>query len=57
MVAYVFTNNAIPIFDATVNIITLNSTVQPVDHIGNMVTITNVDGFPNDGVSPLISIP
>ena len=57
MVAYVFVNNGIPIFDATRAVITLNSTGQPVDHIVNVVTITTSDGFPNYGASPPRAIP
>ena len=52
MVAYVFTKDGIPIFDATGAVITLNSAGQPVDHIRNMVTITTVYGFKNNGASP-----
>ena len=45
MVAYVFANYGLPIFDATGAIITLNSAGQPVDHIKNVVTITTAYGL------------
>ena len=43
MAAYVFTNNGIPIFTVTGTVITLNSVGQPVDRIGNVVTIKTAD--------------
>ena len=46
-----FSNDRLQIFDATRAVIILNYTDQPVDHIGNVVTITTYDVFPNDGVS------
>ena len=52
MAAYVLTNYGLPIFYATGTVITLNSAGQPVDHIGNVITITTDYGFPNDGASP-----
>ena len=52
MVAYVFVKYGLPIFDATGDVITLNSAGQIVYHIGNVVPITTVNGFPNDGASP-----
>ena len=51
MEAYVFSKNVLPIFDSTWTVITLNSAVQPVDHIKNVVTITTANGFPNIGAS------
>ena len=48
-----FVNYGLPIFDATVVVITINSAVQPVDHIKNVATITAADGFPNDVESTL----
>ena len=47
MAAYVFSNYGLPICDATGDVITLNSTDQPFDHIRNVVTIKTADGFPN----------
>ena len=52
MVAYVFTNNVIIIFELARAVITLNYVGQPVDHVGNVVTITTSDGLPNYGESP-----
>ena len=52
MTAYVFANNGQPIFDTTGAVIILNSAGQPVDHVKNMVTITNADGVSNGGASP-----
>ena len=52
MVAYVFTNNVITIFELARAVITLNYVGHPVDHVGNMVTITTSDGLPNYGESP-----
>ena len=49
MAECLFANDRLPIFDATGDAITLNSTGQLVDHIGNMVTIKTDDGSPNDG--------
>ena len=57
MAAYLFPNDGLPIFDATGDVITLNSEGQPVCHIKNVVTITNVDGLSNDGASPPRAIP
>ena len=56
MAAYVFAKDGIPIFNATGDVITLNSAGQPVDHIRNVVTTTTSGGFPNDGESPPIAI-
>ena len=52
MAAYLFTNDRLKCFDATGDIITLNYAGQPVDHIGNVLTITTADRFPTDGESP-----
>ena len=52
MAVYLFTNNELPIFDATGAVITLNSAGQPVDQIGNVITITTANGFKNHGESP-----
>ena len=49
MDSYTFANYELSIFGATGVVITLNSAGQPVDHIGNVVTITTDYGFPNDG--------
>ena len=49
MLEYVFKKYGLPIFDATGAVTTLNSTGQPVDPIGNVVTITTAYGLPNDG--------
>ena len=57
MSAYVFTNDRLPIFDATGGVSTLNYAGQPIVHIGDVVTITDDDGFPNDGASPPIATP
>ena len=50
MVAYVFTNDGLPIFDTI--FLSHNSEVQTVDHIGNVATITTDYGLPNDRASP-----
>ena len=52
MMAYVFTKYGLLIFDTTVAVITLNYAGQPVDHIGNVLTITTANRFPTDGESP-----
>ena len=57
MEAYVFSNYGLTTFDANWDVITLNSTDQPFDHIRNVVTITTDDEFKNYGASPPISIP
>ena len=56
MVAYMFENDVVSIFDATRDIIALNSVGQPVDHIGTLVTITTANVFPNYEASPLKAI-
>ena len=57
MLAYVFENNGRPLFDDTMAVITLNYAGQTVDHIGNVVTITTENGFPNYGASQPRAIP
>ena len=52
MVEYVLVSYGIPIFDATGDVITINSMGQPVDHSVNVVTILTDNGLTNDGVSP-----
>ena len=52
MTTHDFEKNGLPIFDLTGAVIILNSVVQPVDHIRNVVTITTVDGLPYYGASP-----
>ena len=57
MVAQVFANDGLKILDASQAVISINSAVQPVDHIVNVVTIQTSHGFPNDGASPPKAIP
>ena len=57
MEAYMFINNGMPIFDTNGAVITLNSSGQPVDLIGNMVTITTSYGLPKNGTSLPREIP
>ena len=57
MVAYLFTNDGLPILEATGSVITLNSAGQTVDHIRNVLTITTANVFENYWKSPPISTP
>ena len=57
MAVYVFANSGIPIFDATGEVITLNSAGQTINHAGNELTITTGYGLPNDGASSPRSTP
>ena len=52
MAAYVSANYGLPIFDATEDIITINSKGQHFYHIINVITTTTVDIFTNYGSSP-----
>ena len=52
MATYVFTNNGLPIFDATGYVSTLNSTGQLAYRIGNVVTIKTFNVLLNGGASP-----
>ena len=44
---WVLANDELPIFDATGAIIKQNAAGSPVNHSGNVVTITTADGFLN----------
>ena len=52
MKAYVLLNDVLPIFDATRAVIKINAAGPPVNHSGNVVTITTDYGFPYDRSSP-----
>ena len=48
MKAYVLLNDVLPIFDATRAVIKINAAGPPVNHSGNVVTITTDYVLPND---------
>ena len=52
MAEYLFANYGLPIFDAAGAVIILNFADQLVDQIGNVLSITTSNEFPNGGALP-----